>query len=592
MEFYNSRKANHLQELKKLTIRYNIISASRLLMVVAFFALGYYSIKVENPAILFCCMAFCVVEFILLMNRHVRVLNNKLRTEAIIKINEDEMDYLNGKAIPFEDGAAYAEDAHPYSHDLDIFGSRSLFHNLNRTKTYRGNIILAGLLKFILPNEAIRYNQTAIKELALKSEFRQEIMALGMVKKDSEAIYQRLMVWAANSPGKLSLGVKAIMYVSPMVFIVSFLGYAFTENRIFGDIAGCTFGFNLLFTMLHYKAIKAEIKDISEIDEIIHHYGLIIEVIEKEHFDSEKLKALQEVFTSGNKKVSVEIKRLAVLFSRLDSINNVFGALLFNGTLLFHIHSLSALWGWKKQHAEHIVLWLDTIAEIEALGSFGNMYYNNPDFVFPELNSDFKISFKDLAHPLIRKEKRIGNDINFDTGFMILTGSNMSGKSTFLRSMGINMVLTGVGAPVCATRANIHPLPVLVSMRLSDSLTENESYFFAEVKRLKYIMDELQGRRAFVLLDEILKGTNSDDKHSGTIKVIQKMLDFQAIGAIATHDIEVCSLADDYPGKLVNCCFEAQIVNNELYFDYLLRDGICKNKSATFLMEKMGVIGK
>ena len=271
-------------------------------------------------------------------------------------------------------------------------------------------------------------------------------------------------------------------------------------------------------------------------------------------------------------------------------MNNVFGAALLNGVMLYHFQALKSLFNWKKEHSGLIVLWLDVIAETEALSSFANLYYNNPDFTFPVLNTENKIEFKNLAHPLLKKDGRIGNDINFKPDFIILTGSNMSGKSTFLRSLGINMVLTGAGAPVCSEKAEVHPLPVLVSMRLSDSLSDSESYFFAEVKRLRFIMDELKEKKAFVLLDEILRGTNSDDKRTGTIKVIKKMIALSATGAIATHDIEVCALTDEYPQKLINRCFEAQIENNELYFDYRLRDGICKNKSATFLMEKMGVI--
>ncbi|RZJ52407.1 MAG: DNA mismatch repair protein, partial [Flavobacterium sp.] len=230
------------------------------------------------------------------------------------------------------------------------------------------------------------------------------------------------------------------------------------------------------------------------------------------------------------------------------------------------------------------------IGEIEALGSLGNLYYNNPDFTFPEMNSENKISFTNLAHPLLKRDVRVGNDVDFSPPFMVLTGSNMSGKSTFLRSLGINMVLAGIGAPVCASSATVHPMPVLVSMRLSDSLSDSESYFFAEIKRLKQIMDALEGQKAFVLLDEILRGTNSDDKRTGTIEVVKKMVARNAIGAIATHDIEVCNTTYDYPQDLVNQCFEVQIINNELYFDYTLREGVCKNKSATFLMEKMGVI--
>jgi DNA mismatch repair ATPase MutS len=166
----------------------------------------------------------------------------------------------------------------------------------------------------------------------------------------------------------------------------------------------------------------------------------------------------------------------------------------------------------------------------------------------------------------------------------------MSGKSTFLRSLGINMVLSGMGSVVCAKEANVHPLPVLVSMRLSDSLADSESYFFAEIKRLKQIMDELEGNAAFVLLDEILRGTNSDDKRNGTIEVVKKVIANKAIGAIATHDIEVCLTTKEYPDVLTNKCFEVEIINDDLHFDYKLRDGICRNKSATFLMKKMGVI--
>ena len=590
MEFYQNRKTAHLLELKKLTARYNIISASRLLMAIAFLALGYYSLKAENPTVLLCFMAFCIVEFILLMKRHVLVQYKKDRAEALVKINQDEIDYLSGKTIPFEDGVAFTDFKHPYSHDLDIFGHRSLFHNLNRTQTYKGNEKLADLLKSTLSDEEIMLNQAAIKELAAKPELRQEIMALGMMKKDNDAIYNRLFGWAVSNTGKTSRFTNIISVVIPALFIGCISAYIITGNIMTGNIAGWLFGINLIFTLKYLKAIKSEIKDITEIDEIIHHYGLIIEQIEKESFQSEKLKALQQKLMYGNKNASQQIKRLAVLFSKLDSINNVFGALLFNGVLLFHFHTLKALWQWKKTHAQNISLWLDVVAEIEALGSFGNLCYNNPDFVFPQLNTAYKIEFKYLAHPLIQKGKRVGNDISFDSDFMILTGSNMSGKSTFLRSLGVNMVLAGAGAPVCAAQANIHALPVLVSMRQSDSLADSESYFFAEVKRLKYIMDELGGKRAFVLLDEILKGTNSDDKHTGTIKVIKKIITLRATGAIATHDIEVCALADEYPGKLINRCFEARIENNELLFDYCLRDGICRNKSATFLMEKMGIV--
>ena len=228
---------------------------------------------------------------------------------------------------------------------------------------------------------------------------------------------------------------------------------------------------------------------------------------------------------------------------------------------------------------------------METLQSLANFSYNNPDFCFPMLNNDYEVAFTHMSHPLLKVNHRVSNDVTFQPqSFIILTGSNMSGKSTFLRSLGINMILVRMGSVVCASQATIHPMPILVSMRLSDSLSDSESYFYAEIKRLKQIMDALDNQRAFVLLDEILRGTNSDDKRSGTVEVIHKMIQKKAIGAIATHDIEVCLTADEFPNQLINKCFEVTIENNDLHFDYVLRDGICKNKSATFLMKKIGVI--
>ena len=231
------------------------------------------------------------------------------------------------------------------------------------------------------------------------------------------------------------------------------------------------------------------------------------------------------------------------------------------------------------------------MGEFEALSSIANFDYNNPDYIYPTLNEQETISFTQLGHPLLTDEVRVCSDIEFvKQKFIILTGSNMSGKSTFLRSLGINMVLTGAGAPVCATKALVHPLDIYVSMRLSDSLSDNESYFFAEVKRLKEIMNALEQKPSFVLLDEILRGTNSDDKRIGTVEVIKKLITKKVIGAIATHDLKVCDTTDDYPNSLINKNFEVEIVNGELVFDFKLRDGVCKNKSATFIMKKMEVI--
>jgi len=375
----------------------------------------------------------------------------------------------------------------------------------------------------------------------------------------------------------LFFGVLMAYFITSKTILLSYLSYIFIANLM-------TVGKSL-------KRIQSEIAQADNIDKIIKQYSLLVQKIESETFQSKKLKDLQQQLVIKNTTASIHLKQLSELFSRMDTISNLVAATLFNGTFLFHLHVLKALLKWKENYSEELEKWIAIIGEFEALNSLANLAYNNPDFIFPEINTEYKIGFKDLGHPLLNPATRVGNDTHFyPQSFMILTGSNMSGKSTFLRSLGVNMVLGGIGSVVCASEASIHPLPVLVSMRLSDSLADSESYFFAEIKRLKQIMDALEEQPAFVLLDEILRGTNSDDKRNGTIEVVKKVIAKKAIGAIATHDIEVCLTTNQYPDILTNQCFEVEIQNNELHFDYKLRSGICQNKSATFLMQKMGVI--
>ena len=511
--------------------------------------------------------------------------------EALRSINTNEREYVENNKLPFENGEEFIDFQHPYAYDLDVFGNHSLFQNMNRTATYIGKKTLAEQCVRLLPNEEIIRNQEAVKELADKLAWRQEFLALAKISQDTKPAYESLLKWSKSNSTPLSKGTVWISILSPVLFLGSAVAYWNTSNVVYLNVLSFIFVFNLGFLGRFMKRIQLEIAHSSNIDTIISHYGLLLQKIEKEDFKAEKLIQLQKQLTYQNEKASVHLKQLASLFSSMDTIQNLITGVAFNGTFLFNLHIFKALIVWKNQHAAVLEKWLVVMGEFEMLNSLANVSYNNPDFVFPELNAQYEISFSNLSHPLLSKKNRVGNDIDFQPqSFMILTGSNMSGKSTFLRSLGINMVLTGMGSVVCATQANVHPMPVLVSMRLADSLSDSESYFFAEIKRLKQIMDELDHQPAFVLLDEILRGTNSDDKRNGTIEVIKKVIAKNALGAIATHDIEVCLTTNEYPETLVNKCFEVEIRNNDLHFDFVLRDGICKNKSATFLMKKMGVI--
>ncbi|MCL6461664.1 MAG: DNA mismatch repair protein [Flavobacterium micromati] len=590
MEIYKTKKDAYSVQLNTIIKKYNSVSFLRLISIVLFFVSIYYYLKTSS--ILFTALSVLLfVSFLILMRVHSKLLFKKQVSQALVHINDNEISYLERKKIPFENGQEFINFQHPYAYDLDIFGEHSLFQNVNRTATFIGKKILAEKMLRLSPNDEILKNHEAVKELTIKFDWRQEFLAFAKISNDSQSNYQTLLKWSRYNSTPLSPFTVFLSYFLPAAFIGVLIGYIVTSNFNLITILTYLFVLNLIVLGRFMKRIQFEIANSANIDKTIAQYSLLLKKIEDEIFVSEKLINLQQKLTYKKENASVHFKKLSSLFSSMDTISNLVTAVLFNGTFLYNLHVFKSLIQWKNDHADTLEIWLEVIGEFEMLNSLANMAYNNPAYVYPTLNDNFKIDFADLSHPLLNENTRIGNDVRFyPESFMILTGSNMSGKSTFLRSLGINMVLTGMGSPVCASQANVHPLPVLVSMRLSDSLSDSESYFFAEIKRLKQIMDELESQPAFVLLDEILRGTNSDDKRNGTIEVVKKIIAKKAIGAIATHDIEVCLTTNEYPEVLTNKCFEVEIINNDLHFDYKLRDGICKNRSATFLMKKMGVI--
>jgi hypothetical protein len=587
---YEALWQEHSAANASLKRRYNLISNLRGLVAVLFLVCLWFLIR-EGPGLLWVPLLVLVAAFVVLMRIHDRIAWRMEFQRTLVKINEDEVAHLRDRKRPYPDGSEFIDHTHAYSFDLDIFGPSSLYQHLNRTATFGGGVALARTLKQRLADREIPVVQEAVKEIAGRVGFRQEVYALARMAKDSREDHQGLIAWAGRQKEKLSWLVDGLSYIGPAALIACLLMYSVGNDPAYLNAAGMIFLFNLLVFVRQVKRIKAEMTQGDAMHRTIKAYARVLERIEQEEFSSAHLKQLHHQLLGSAQPVSAHVRRLSQLLANMDSMHSGIGAILFNGTLLFHVHNLRALLKWRSEHAGHIPVWLEVMAGMESLASLGNFAHNEPVIAWPELNFEYKVIFKDAGHPLIDPAVRVTNDIAFDAHrFVILSGSNMSGKSTFLRTLGVNMVLAGAGAPVCASHANIHPLDVLVSMRSSDSLDEGESYFFAEVKRLSGIMKRLDHEVCFVLLDEILRGTNSDDKRNGTIEVIRKLVAKKAVGMIATHDLEVCATTEEFPGLLANKCFEVQVVNDALHFDHLLRDGVSQNRSATFLMKKMGVI--
>ena len=587
---YKELENKHSLDYQKLNKQNNLLGIWRFTVIILLVVSVIFYFKTKNNIFLLTTLATTAI-FIVLIKIHGRLSYKRNLSKTLIEVNRDELAYLSKKGIPFADGSQYIDPKHAYSFDLDFFGKDSLFQNINRTATYIGESTLALLLQSHLPNSDIIQNQKAVNELSGKLELRQRINAIAKMANDSKDIYERLIYWFKSGQNRFSSLLLIFSYASPIVLSILIILWITVGGVAFRTSSIALFLTNIAVLTANLKGIKREIVSGTKIDEILKNYSRIIGSIETENFDSEKLNSLKDKLYNKSVLASRQIQKLSSLFSQLDTLFNLIGAFITNGLALYHIHIYRNLCVWKENNNQSVVEWLDVVGEFEALGSLANFAFNNPSFTFPQLNKDNNIVIKDLGHPLIDESARINNDVAFDKQkFIILTGSNMSGKSTFLRSLGVNMVLTGIGSVICASEANVCPLKVWVSMRLSDSLEDNESYFFVEVKRLKQIMLSSEEETSFILLDEILRGTNSEDKHTGTVQVIKKLISKGVVGAIATHDLKVCNTTDKHPELLVNKCFEVEIINNELSFDYKLRDGICKNKSATFLMEKMGVI--
>ncbi len=576
--------------LSRVTKIYNRISHVRLVLGISIFFLFYLfvSTQVQGYAI---GLLISAVLFVIFLRWHVELTAKKLMQEILLSINQNEQKFLTGIDMPFEDGASFQHADHAYTNDLDVFGQDSLFQHLNRTCSYIGTKKLAEALQENQVNIDIGSYQGAIKELATDVTWRQKMQALGMLYPDSKEVHEYLMSWSERE-STLPFWIRLMSFVISTILFLFIMITAYQQTTIYLNIITLLVFANLGLLGINYKKIKAELLDVDHVNKIVFQYARILKHIEEQPFQSPLLIAIQKSIRHEDLTASEAIAKLSKLLHKLDSINNELVVAIFSGFAGYHIHMLHALFCWRNQHGPLVEQWIDGIGQFDQLSSLANFSYNNPHYVFPDISSkEGTLHMEQMGHPLLKAGERICNDIQFSPyKFVILTGSNMSGKSTFLRSLGINMILTKCGAPICATSAEVHPMPLLASMRVEDSLSDHESYFFAGVNRLKYIMDQVNMQSCLVLLDEILRGTNSDDKRKGTLEVIKKMVAYRATGMIATHDLAVCKIEADHPNYLTNMCFEVEIREGELSFDYTLRPGICQNQSAVFLMKSMGII--
>lgn len=578
-----------LQQVKKQIFR---ISMLRLTLFIAGVA-GIYFFFSQTPLLIVCiCLTF--LPLFILVKIHNRFFIRKEWLETQARIIQEELQALSGDYSSFEDGKEYVNPEHPYSFDLDIFGRRSLFQSINRTCTFFGKALLAKWLQNHLHEKtSIEKRQEMVREISEHTLFREQFRIAGLVHHGQSSDGEKIQAWSQSPAQYLHAGwVKAFIWGVPVInsllLITSFIGWTSFS------CLGLSFG---IFLVLSFGIIKRATyiqETYGKQLKSLNGYARLIALAKTEDWKSAGMLELMERFNLNGQSPVQALQQLSKELDRLDLRNNQFLYVLLEGSIFFQLQEIVRIERWKVRYGQYISEWLETVGELDALCSLGTFAYNHPQYTYPELTEKpFCFLATQMGHPLMPVSQCVKNDATIPSRpfFLIITGANMAGKSTYLRTIGVNYLLACVGAPVCCERLKLHPNQLITSLRTSDSLSDNESYFFAELKRLKRIIDLLnQGQQLFIILDEILKGTNSMDKQKGSFDLIRQFMQLKANGIIATHDLLLGSLIKQFPEEIRNYCFEADIKDNELTFSYKLREGVAQNMNACFLMKKMGII--
>lgn len=583
--FYQNQIDQHVAALAQVKKQLAGSSIIRLL-VFALTGLSMYLLFGNAKLVLAAALAGIIV-FLFLVSRHTNLKYKRDKLIALKRINETEVKILNRDFHQLPDGSEFKNPEHYFSQDIDLYGKGSFYQYSNRTVLPQGSQALAAIYN---ENsiENITQKQEAIHQLGTMPEWRQEFSAIASLTK-TQTTTEAIQKWLTS----YSPFVPAMMRYLPLVFsIISLVSFAlFFLGFISGWILFIIMLIGFLISGVYIKKITKLGVHSSKIQSTFEQYNRLLMIIENTDFQSSLLKATKQSIIREGKKTSSVLKDFSKLLGDLDQNRNVFYLFFGNGYFLRGLATSYQLEIWIKHHGASAKTWFEVIAFFDAYISLGTFDFNHPDYSFPKISKDSTIlKSKGAGHPLLDPKKSILNDYQIDNEqFFIITGANMAGKSTFLRTVSLQVVMANIGLPVCAKDAVYNPIKLITSMRTTDSLTDDESYFFSELKRLKFIVDEIQTDRYFIVLDEILKGTNSTDKAKGSRKFVEKLVGSKSTGIIATHDLSLCKVAKELP-QIENHYFDAEIIDNELHFDYKFKEGICQNMNASFLLKKMEIV--
>jgi len=572
---------------------YGLISLLRFAVFILAVCITYLTYK--NPSIFMILgTLLSYILFIYLLSIHSKITYKLLRIKNIIEVNEKYLKRLDGTWTSFEDcGIDGVDEEKPYLTDLDILGEKSLFQLINTTKTFFGRRKLIELLKS--PDKGIdriRARQNAVGELGEKLDFTQGIEGEGIINKNAIENPTKLIDYVEASNKVFSTSImKVVSWVLPIItiaasiFIISYGSY-----KYYGYI-GVFFIIHLLINGIGYSKISPVLGPIYKMKNDLQSYFNILKLIKNEEFKSPYLNELKKRLIFDGKSANAIFKELTTIVEKVEYTSNLVGYAVLSGIFFWDYHRLFEFESWKLKYGKCIKECLDVIGEFESLSSLSVMFQLNSKLTFPEFSEE-KLVFKgeEIGHPLIDEKTRIYNDANMTDSIFIITGSNMSGKTTFLRTVGINLVLAYAGAPVCGKKLTCSIVDIYTSMRITDDLNRGMSTFYVELVRMKKMIENIKTKRPMIfLIDEIFRGTNSNDRIVGAKSVLKSLNEKWVFGLISTHDFELCNLEYDDKNRIKNYHFSESYEGNKIKFDYKLKEGRSDTTNAKYLMKMIGI---
>ncbi|WP_353894182.1 DNA mismatch repair protein MutS [Proteinivorax hydrogeniformans] len=526
-----------------------------------------------------------VILFIVFIVIHGRVKEKEKYLEVIANLNNQGLERLKGNWRSFEDqGDDYVDEHHFFTYDLDIFGKNSLYQWINTTTTFLGREKFAKVLKNPPQDiELIKMRQDAIKELAENIDFRQNLQGYGLLSKETLIDPKGLIEWTKEKTA--STFIYSLLQFFPILTLAA--AYISYSTNVLAPFAIAAI-LQTLIAILIFSNAGSQLQRLGRYKDQIAANAYLLEMIESYEFKSPLLSNLQNRMARQGK-ASDKLRRLEKVMSLL-SVRFQQWYFLFNILTLWDTHCILGLNNWKDKHGVKVDVYLEVIASFDELSSFAVLNFENSDWVTPQLTKKPQVKGQNVGHPLIDRNERVGNDIFIGpkSPILMITGSNMSGKSTYLRTVGFNSLLAYCGANVCAKDFRISPMKISTSMRVQDDINSNVSSFYAELKRVRTILQQAkEGNKVLFLLDEIFKGTNSKDRHAGAKALIKELYTYEAMGLVSTHDLELAELENEI--ALKNYHFTEHYVNEDIRFDYKLRSGVSQTFNAKYLMKKMGI---